>query len=239
MYNIAAVLLSFNFLLPDYTPTRPGGPPLHVIIFEEIKMLDRQKLDSFVLEVLGLDPKQYLKPLYDGLCELVRERIELARMRKKVKIARPEKDIEKVKREVAGEFLPAGPKRFPEDFLDPSIKKDHMNEILLPDEPLRLGNYFFGQQEVITDSGFIYKAKNPVEAKYLIYAQRPGVTKVLVPAETMPLFKTVKNYESYLRKLHDDVGKALLNRTLDQKMAERLLRQILEENRLPEKEPSL
>jgi len=31
MYNIAAVLLSFNFLLPDYTPTRPGGPPLHVI----------------------------------------------------------------------------------------------------------------------------------------------------------------------------------------------------------------
>jgi len=50
----------------------------------------------------------------------------------------------------------------------------------------------------------------------------------------MPLFKTVKNYESYLRKLQDEMAKALLARCLDHQMAERLLRQILEENRLPE-----
>lgn len=208
---------------------RPINP-----IFEEVKMPDRQKLDSLVLEALCLDPKKYLKPLYDGLCELVRERIELAKMRKKVKKARPERAIEKVKQEVIQEFLPNGPKRFPEDFLDPSVQKDECKEVLLPKEPLHLGNYFFGEQEVITDSGFIYKAKSPVEAKYLIYAQRPGISRVLVPIESMPLFKTAKNYENYLRNLRAEMAKVLLSRTLDQRMAERLLNQILEENRLSE-----
>ena len=73
-----------------------------------------------------------------------------------------------------------------------------------------------------------------MEAKYLIYAQRPGISKVLVPIETMPLFKTVKSYENYLRNLQAEMAKALLSRTLDQQIAERLLNQILEENRLPE-----
>ena len=222
--QVNKILQAFDELL-----TRPIKP-----IFEEVKMPDRQKLDSLVLEALGLDPKKYLKPLYDGLGELVRERIELAKMRKKVKKARPERDIEKVKQEVIQEFLPDGPKRFPEDFLDASIKKDKMKEVSLPDEPLRFGNYFFGEQEVITDSGFIYKAKSPVEAKYLIYAQRAGILKVLVPTESMPLFKTVKNYENYLRHLRTEMAKALLSRTLGQQMAERLLNQIQEENRLPE-----
>ncbi|MCM8782324.1 MAG: N-6 DNA methylase, partial [Candidatus Omnitrophica bacterium] len=203
-------------------------------IFEEVKMPDRQKLDSLVLEALGLDPKKYLKPLYDCLCELVRERIELGKMRKKVKKGKPERDIEKVKREVIEEFLPNGPKRFPEDFLDSSIGRDKLKEVLLPEEPLRMGNYFFGEQEVITNSGFTYKAKSPVEAKYLIYSQRPGVTKLLVPIESMALFKIVKNYENYLRHLHEEMGKALLCRTLDHKIANRLLNQIFEENHLPE-----
>jgi len=218
------ILQAFETLL-----TRPIKP-----IFEEVKMPDRKKLDSLVLEALGLDPKKYLKPLYDGLCELVRERIDLAKMRKKVKKTRSEWDIEKVKQEIIMGFMPDGPKRFPDDFFDASVKKDEMKEVLLHDEPLRLGHYFFGEQEVITDSGFAYKAKSTVEAKYLIYAQRSGNSKVLVPTETMPLFKTVKNYENYLRKLRAEMGKALLCRTLDQHMAESLLNQILEENHLIE-----
>jgi hypothetical protein len=203
-------------------------------IFKEVNMPDRQELDGLVLEALGLDPKKYLKPLYYGLCELVRERIELAKMRKKVKKARPQRDIEKVKQEVVQEFLPDGPKQFPKDFLDSSLIKDKMKEVSLPNKPLRLGNYFFGEQEIITDSGFFYKAKNPVEAKYLIYAQKSGISKVLVPFESMPLFKTVKNYENYLRNLRVEMAKVLLSHTLDQHMAESLLNQILEENRLPE-----
>ena len=222
--QIKRILEAFDKLL-----IRPIKP-----IFEEVKMPDRQRLDSLVLDALGLDPKKYLKPIYEGLCELVSERIELAKMRKKVKKSRPERDIGRVKHEVIQEFLSDGPKPFPGDFLDPSVEAGKMQEVTLPEEPLRLGNLFFGAQEIFTDGGFNYRTKSPLEAKYLIYAQQHGAAKVLVPTETMPLFKTVKNYEKYLRKLRDDLGKALLRRTLDQKISERMLREIFEEFRLPE-----
>ncbi|HHT9123645.1 MAG TPA: HsdM family class I SAM-dependent methyltransferase, partial [Candidatus Wunengus sp. YC63] len=78
------IIKAFEHLL-----TRPILP-----IFEEVKMKDRQRLDSLVLEAIGLDPKKYLKPIYDGICELVRERIVLAGMRKKIKTTKTEKDIE-------------------------------------------------------------------------------------------------------------------------------------------------
>ena len=54
-------------------------------IFEEVKSKDRRELDSLVLEALGLDPGEYLDRIYEGLCELVRERLDLAKMRSKVK----------------------------------------------------------------------------------------------------------------------------------------------------------
>ena len=56
-------------------------------IFEEVRMTDRQKLDTIILEALGLDAGEYLQPIYDSLTELVKERIELADMRKQFKQA--------------------------------------------------------------------------------------------------------------------------------------------------------
>ena len=66
-------------------------------------MKDRRRLDTLVLEVLGLDPKVYLPRIYEGLTTLVRERIELGKMREKRKRARVEKDISKVERQVLAE----------------------------------------------------------------------------------------------------------------------------------------
>ncbi|MCX5718069.1 MAG: N-6 DNA methylase, partial [Nitrospirae bacterium] len=136
------ILKAFNTFF-----TRPIKP-----IFEEVKMKDRQALDSAVLEALGLDPKKYLKPLYDGLTEMVRERIDLAKSRKKVKQAKVQKDIEKLKEQVIEEIIPDGVKKFPEEFVDSKHLKD-AREISVPGETLKLGSYFIGQQEVISDSG--------------------------------------------------------------------------------------
>jgi len=80
---------------------------------------------------------------------LVSERIELAKIRKKVKKSRPQQDIEKVKREVIQEFIPNGPKCFPEHFINPSVTKENMKEVLLPNEPLRPGHYFFGDKNLL------------------------------------------------------------------------------------------
>src|SRR5690606_8663052 len=51
-------------------------------IFREVKQKDRKELDTAVLKALGLEPKEYLPKIYEGLTEIVKERLELPKMRK-------------------------------------------------------------------------------------------------------------------------------------------------------------
>ncbi len=196
-------------------------------------MADRRKLDSLVLAAIGLDPKKYLQPIYDGLCQLVRERIELARMRKRVKAEKLERDIEKVKAEVLEEILPDGPKIFPEEFLDSKYLKD-AKEVPVPGEPLKLGEYFLGLQDVISEGGFRYQAKSRDEAKYIIYAQRPNSFLVKLPKSNIILSKAVRGYEIYLRELKGRLFETFFKRVLDHNLANRLTQAALEELNLPE-----
>ena len=53
------------------------------------------------------------KPIFDGLTELVRERIELANMRKKVKQLKSQRDIVKLEKQVREEVLPQGAREVP------------------------------------------------------------------------------------------------------------------------------
>jgi len=205
-------------------------------IFDEIKMKDRQELDSAVLEAIGLDPKKYLKPLYDGLCELVRERIELANMRKKVKEIKGKKDIEKIKEQVIQEILPNGPKKFPEDFVDSSFYKQQFKEVQIPSEPIRLGYGYFGKQEVVSDFGYKYEAKNILEAKYIVYSQRKGVSILKIPKQPIVQKKVVASYEIYLRELKKKFFEKFYSRTLNHKMAQTLTQAVFKELNLSEVE---
>lgn len=218
------ILDAFDKLL-----TRPIKP-----IFEEVKEKDRQMLDSLVLDAMGLDPKKYLKPIYEGLCELVRERIELAGMRKRVKVAKTARDVEKIKDELAGKILPQGPKRFPEEFL-PSLKKEDFHEISIPasPSPLKLGQYFLGRQEVVSEDGFSYKAGSVEEAKFIIYAQKPDTYIVKVPKDNKATLKAVKAYEKYLRELKDEFFAAFFQRVQNHTQADVLTHRIFEEFSLP------
>jgi type I restriction-modification system DNA methylase subunit len=217
------ILKAFDKLL-----TRPIKP-----IFEEVKMKDRQALDSAVLESLGLDPKKYLKPLYDGLTAMVRERIDLAKSRKKVKQVKTKRDIEKLKEQVIEEIIPDGIKKFPEEFVDSKYLKD-AKEISVPNEPLKLGAYFIGQQEVVSDSGFKYNAANLEEAKFIIYAQKPNSFLIRIPKQASVVIKAVDDYERYLKDLKAKLFEAFFSRTHDHKQADALVQQVFEEMGLPE-----
>ena len=217
------ILITFDKLL-----TRPIKP-----IFEEVKMKDRQALDSAVLEALGLDPKKYLKPLYKGLTEMVRERIDLAKSRKKVKQAKTLKDIEKLKEQVIEEIIPEGPKKFPEEFTDSKFLKD-AKEISVPNESLKLGSYFIGQQEVVSDSGFKYDAANLEEAKFIIYAQKPNSFLIKIPKKMTIIVNSVDDYERYLKDLKAKLFEAFFSRTHDHKQADTLVQQVFVEIGLPE-----
>jgi len=50
-------------------------------IFEEVKQKDRRALDEAVLAALGLDPDLYLPKIYEGLVEMVNERLALPGLR--------------------------------------------------------------------------------------------------------------------------------------------------------------
>lgn len=218
-----SVLKAFDTLL-----SRPMKPA-----FDEVKMKDRRSLDGLVLKALGLDPKKYQKPIYDGLTELVRERIELAKMRKTITKAKRAKDVAKLKSQVIDEVLPDGPKSFPDVFLDPSLKKNDFVEISIPGDPLKLGLYFMGRQEVVSDSGFRYDAKSVEEAKYLVYAQKSHSYLVKVPKAEAGITKAVTGYERYLRGLRDKFFEIFFDRTLDHSLADRITNNVFEEIGLP------
>lgn len=216
------ILKAFDKLL-----TQPIKP-----IFEEVKMKDRQALDSAVLEALGLDPKKYLKPLYDGLTEMVKERIDLAKSRKKIKQAKTQKDIENLKEQIIEEIIPQGIKEFPEEFVDSKYLKD-AKEISVTGETLRLGAYFMGQQEIISDGGFKYDAPTLDEAKYIIYAQKSNSFLIKIPKKTPVLINAINDYEKYLKDLKAKLFEAFFNRTLDHKQADTFIQQVFEEIGLP------
>jgi len=201
-------------------------------IFEEVKMKDRQKLDSLVLEAMGLDPAKYLQPIYDGLTELVRERTELAGMRKKLKKAKPVRDITKMTDQVRDDLVKEGIKKFPDDFLNKKPKPQDCSNVAVPDMPLRLGDYFLGQQEVAGD-GFSYQASSMAAAKYIIYAHKHSEYIVSLPSDEIIITKAITDYENYLKELFQKLSQELLNRTFDHKQAETLSRRIFQELGLP------
>lgn len=204
-------------------------------IFEEVKMKDRQQLDSLILDTLGLDPKKYLKPLYAGLTELVRERIELGKMRTKVKKAKIAKDIEALKNEVLQSVLSDGPKKFPEDFLEKHLKPEDCVTVSVPGEPLKLGAQFLTQQEVIAVTvPFKYMAGSVNTAKYIVYAQKPDVYLITVPKDDEVIGKAVQAYGIYLRSLQEKLATELANLVDDYKLIGTIVSQIFTDLGLPE-----
>ncbi|MDD5189577.1 MAG: N-6 DNA methylase [Dehalococcoidales bacterium] len=212
----------------DKLSKRPVKP-----IFEEVKMKDRREFDSLVLEAIGLDPKAYLKPLYEGLTELVRERIELGKMRTKVKKANKAKDIEKIKTQVIDIVIPKGAKKFPEDFLEKALKTANCETVSIPMEKLKLGGQFLTEHEIYTDDGYKYMAPGTATAKYIVYSQKSNTLLVQVPKDETIASQAVQNYEIYLKGIKEDLLTQALNMTADHKQAEMLAEQIFEEYGLP------
>jgi len=198
-------------------------------IYEEVNMKDRQKLDRLVLQVVGLDPKKYLQPIYDGLCQLVSERLQLAKMRKTIKGFKEQRDTEKLKEDVTEEVLPQGAKKFPEQFITPGYLKN-AKEISVPKEPLRLGHFFMGLREVVSDEGFKHQAESDEEAKFIIYSQKPDEFVVKMPKSRIAVRNAVDKYERYVKELKGKLFKAFFDRTAhDHNLAENLTARVLEE----------
>jgi hypothetical protein len=207
-------------------------------VFEEVKMKDRQTLDAAVLRAIGLDPKKYLQPIYEGLCELVRERIELGQMRGKARKTKSRKNgaEKQTFQDVLMEQLPDGPRRFPDDFFADTAKGEPKTDIELPGKELILDTGSLIPALYAKDKSWNRMVKSNAEGKFLLYAQHAGHKVATVPNKPVEVSRTVANYEKYLRELRHRLYHAFYNRTLDAKVAVTLTQSIFDKFRLPKVE---
>jgi len=203
-------------------------------VFDEVKQKDRQILDSAILSAIGLEPKKYLKPVYDALCELVQERISLGEQRGKTRKtkARKSKAESDSFKEVLDEHLSSGPKKFPDDLFSAEASKGEMIEIPLPKTALRL-DIVLTHATLYEGNKSFYEAKFPAEGKFILYCQQAGQTVAQVPKKIVEVTRTVANYESYLRDLRKTLYDAYYRRTLDVAVAERLTQAAFDRFKLP------
>jgi type I restriction enzyme M protein len=193
-------------------------------VFEETKEKDRQALDVAVLRAIGLDPKKYLKPIYDGLCGLVRERKNLGQMRGKARKVKSKKTgaEKQTLQDVLTEQLPNGPHRFPDEFFSDTAKTEGKTGIELPEKELILDTGSLFPALYAKDKSWNRAVKSSFEGKFLLYAQKSGHKVAQMPTKTVEVSRTVANYEGYLRELRKRLYAAFYQRTLDAKIASTL-----------------
>jgi len=132
-------------------------------------------------------------------------------------------DDEEIIQLISQEIAPNGTKKFPDDFLADSCTDFY--EVELPGTQLYLAPL---SQTIITSPKgyFRYQAKNPPEAKYILYAHNVGAKKVKVPKDNLTLFKVVKAYEKYCDEVARKVFELSVEFTNDEDKAELLTREV-------------
>jgi hypothetical protein len=135
----------------------------------------------------------------------------------------PKSDDEEIIELILEEIAPDGPKKFPEDFLDDNWTDFY--EVELQGTQLHLAPL---SQTIITSPKgyFRYQAKNPPEAKYILYAHKVGSKKIRIPTDNLTLFKTVKAYEKYCDELTRMAFELFLEFTYDEQKAEELTKEV-------------
>jgi len=235
-----------NYLeIPDITRIERAKQKIIIEAFEkliirpvkpvpaEFKEPDRRALDTAILEALGLAPKKYLEPLYAGLTELVRERLELAGKRNKIKKERYQKDIPCVKKHVEDAALPDGFRTFPDWYIK-GVKESECRHVGLTNGPYSLGHYFIGQREVLNARGEVmYHAESEEEARYVVYAFQPDMYSLKIPREHQKLVNAVTEHERYLKEKYEAVFKDAAARVQDVGLAERLAAGIFDDYGIP------
>lgn len=121
------------------------------------------------------------------------------------------------------EIAPEGPRKFPEDFLNDNCADFY--EVELPGTELHLAPL---SQTIITSPKgyFRYQAKNPPEAKYILYANILGSTKIRIPKDNLTIFKTVKAYEKYCDEMTRKAFELFLIFTHDEYKSEDFTKEI-------------
>jgi len=132
---------------------------------------------------------------------------------------------------VIEEVLPSGLKNFPDDFL---IDDTEFYEIKVPGTELHINPH--SKTLVTSPKGYFrYQAKNPPEAKYIVYSNKVGQKKIRIPKDNFTVFKVITSYEKYVTDLIKQCFELFLNFTYDESKAEQLTQIVKEKLSLKKK----
>ena len=208
-------------------------------INEEVKLKDRQELDRAVLKALGLNPEEYLPRIYEGLIQMVKERLELPKMRKKRKKQKVKTSYNEVKKTVVNEIIGNKIKKFPEDFYT-DAKLGHDYESVETEvyntsgKELHIDEFMHICTLKDEDEVEIFSTKNLSEALFAVILAKPGVHRLKIPKDEKITAIILKNYENYVEQLKEQLEVNAQQKLHSWNEAEQMAKEILEEYGLRE-----
>jgi hypothetical protein len=203
-------------------------------ILDEIKQKDRIALDTAVLEALGLDPKEYLPKIYKGITQMVRERLELPKMRKKQKKQKIQISYDQVKESVIKECVGDTFKKFPEGFYTiGEIGKEYDDLEFEPyttsGKPL-IYEYFMGHYTLKDEFGQeIFTTKNLSKAEFAILLAKPNTFRLKIPKDEKVAKSIIENYRNYIKQLKEQIELNANQKLHSWSEAEKMTREILDD----------
>jgi hypothetical protein len=200
---------------------------------EEVKRKDRQTFEKAVFKCLGLDEDD-CKKVCKAVNELIEERHSLPKLRKKRKKQRVETDLGKLKEEISEEVLAEGVRKFPDGFIKKRWSQIEYEEMNVPADKLKLGENFFGKQQICLENGDSFiEVSSEERGKFIVYAKIKDQFVIKVPKSKTIIKKAVQEYEIYLKEIRNKLLKAFLEQCGDRVISENLTRQIFDEMDLP------
>ncbi|MCK4653840.1 MAG: N-6 DNA methylase [Candidatus Cloacimonetes bacterium] len=203
-------------------------------IFEEVKLEDRQELDRAVLKALSLNPDEYLPRIYEGLTEMVKERLELPKMRKKKKKQKIKISYNEVKTSVINEIIGRKLKKFPEDFYtEAKLGFDYESvEIKVYNtsgKELHIDEFINICTLIDEDGEEIFSTKNYNEAKFAVILAKPDVFRLKIPKDEKIVKNILENYKNYVNQLKEQLAANAQLKLHSWNEAEQMAKEILGE----------
>ncbi|MCJ7577452.1 MAG: N-6 DNA methylase, partial [candidate division Zixibacteria bacterium] len=201
-----------------------------LMVYDEVKQSDRQKLDNLFFDILGLT-QQERQEVYDAVCELVRIRLEKAktfgkRNKNKKEEFNPATYADHIVSEV---FLSQQKKEFPGDFTNPSWETISIALPKIEPKGKLTVEEFFGKASLRIDGETVDCGTTP-KANFVELAIEKGIRdNVIVPADDKNCIKAVREYLNYRKIIETQIEETMKMFNLTKKQTKAVLSEV--ENR--------
>lgn len=172
----------------------------------------------------------YLEKIYYGLTELVSERLELPKMRKKKKEQTKGIAYDQIKESVINDCLVDGLKQFPEYFYTSGNYEDlEFEKYSTNGKPLVVES-FFNNFEMKDEKGkTIFVVESDNKAEFAKILSQKEIYQISIPKEEKVIEEILDNYKSYIKDLEKELETNAHQKLHDWLEAEKMSKEIIKE----------